>query len=288
MEQTLSSTLEYEKVENLEEFQSLAKDTSAELRSRREYETELARAGVPFVAGICGVCRITTNFCVNYENGHIGENGVVYPNWRETLVCSCNLNNRMRAAAQFVSGVIDRSEVIYITEQATSLYSVLSSRFPLLIGSEYLDDGTERGQHNSNGVRHEDLTKLTFASNSLDCILTFEVLEHVPDYKLALRESFRCLKNGGKLIFSVPFLLNRYNTLVRAKINESGRVDHIQQPEYHGDPINSKGILCFYHFGWELLDVLRSTGFQKCSGHLYWSKEGVNLGAGQILFSAIK
>ena len=36
---------------------------------------------------------------------------------------------------------------------------------------------------NRDGVRHEDATALTFADNSLDVIATFEVLEHVPDYR---------------------------------------------------------------------------------------------------------
>jgi hypothetical protein len=34
------------------------------------------------------------------------------------------------------------------------------------------------------------------------------------------------------------------------------------EPEYHGDPLSSDGILCFYHFGWDLLEEFRRCGFR--------------------------
>ena len=44
--------------------------------------------------------------------------------------------------------------------------------------------------------------ELPIADESFDCVLSSQVLEHVPDPKLYLREAFRVLKAGGSLIVS--------------------------------------------------------------------------------------
>ena len=60
-------------------------------------------------------------------------------------------------------------------------------------------------------ARHLDLiTDIQHAgikSGSLDWILCSEVIEHVLDFKKALREIGRCLKSSGKLILTVPFAI---------------------------------------------------------------------------------
>ncbi len=43
-------------------------------------------------------------------------------------------------------------------------------------------------------------------SASVDCALATEVFEHCPDPEIVMRESFRVLKPGGLLFFTVPFL----------------------------------------------------------------------------------
>lgn len=45
---------------------------------------------------------------------------------------------------------------------------------------------------------------LPFVDASMDLVLSFEVLEHVPDEAMALREILRVLKSQGEIIFSVP------------------------------------------------------------------------------------
>ena len=46
-----------------------------------------------------------------------------------------------------------------------------------------------------------------------------------------------------------------------------GTISHLLPPEYHADP------LCFYHFGWDLLDALRSLGFRDTLALIYWTGE---------------
>lgn len=47
-----------------------------------------------------------------------------------------------------------------------------------------------------------------FEDETFDAVLMINVLEHLYDYKNAVSESFRILKPGGRLIGSVPFLIN--------------------------------------------------------------------------------
>ncbi len=49
-----------------------------------------------------------------------------------------------------------------------------------------------------------DSTKLPFRNNSFDVIVSFEVIEHIQNYRKYLQEVFRVLKNRGYFIFSTP------------------------------------------------------------------------------------
>ena len=49
-----------------------------------------------------------------------------------------------------------------------------------------------------------DINNLSFKDNSYDVVICSEVLEHVEDPEIALKELTRVLKTGGKLAVSVP------------------------------------------------------------------------------------
>ena len=57
-----------------------------------------------------------------------------------------------------------------------------------------------------DGIRSEDLCRLTYPDDSFDLVLTSESLEHVPDLAAALREILRVLVPGGRHIFTIPLL----------------------------------------------------------------------------------
>lgn len=66
-----------------------------------------------------------------------------------------------------------------------------------------------------------DIHKLPFADNSFDKVLMTEVLEHLADNRVAMREVFRVLKPGGVLALSVPhanypFLWDPINKTIEA------------------------------------------------------------------------
>ena len=54
---------------------------------------------------------------------------------------------------------------------------------------------------------YSDLTrKLKITSGRYDNVLFFNVLEHLPEYKLAFSEIFRIIKKKGNFIGSIPFI----------------------------------------------------------------------------------
>ena len=240
--------------------------------------------------GYCFICRTYVDLLVDFEYAYKLD-GVLTPNWRERLVCpGCHLNNRMRAVVHIFNQSCQPNykSSIYITEQTTALYKLFEHSFPYVCGSEYLGDSVDYGTCNSQGIRNEDLTELSFDNDKFDYILSFDVFEHIPNYTKALAECCRCLKPGGMLFFSVPFVKTSEKNIVRAQVSNTGEVIHLLPPEYHGDPLHSDGCLSFYHFGWEILDELNAMRFKDVKALLYWSRELGYLGGEQVIFVATK
>mgnify|MGYP000981611591 CR=1 FL=1 len=184
-------------------------------------------------------------------------------NLRETVNCpETYFNMRMRAAIQAISSLeSERNRDVYIMEQMTPLYRYFRGIYTGLVGSEFLGDGTPLGHVNAGGLRNEDATRMTFESDSFDFAMSFDVLEHIPDYLSAFREVHRVLRPGGRFYFTAPFCITSHEHLVRAKL-ENGQIIHILPPEMHGDPVTGEGILCYHHFGWDVLDELKACDFK--------------------------
>jgi AhpD family alkylhydroperoxidase len=260
-----------------------------ELRERRRLEQQLAeQLGADqqgTLEGECWVCSTKRAFI--YDHKYSDGNRV---NWRERLVCSsCGLNNRLRLCVQLIERMASEGASIYLTEQVTPLATYLARKYRNLAMSEYLGDGLASGTVNARGIRHEDITALSYSTGSFDNVLSFDVLEHVPDYRSALAEFARVLKDGGSLILSAPFGVLTEKNLVRARIASDGQVEHLLPPEYHGDPVDPQGgILCYYHFGWELLEDMKATGFKEARVEVYWSREYAHIGDEQLVIIATK
>ena len=277
------------------------------IRSLAEYDAVIARHGGSSwdeeaalvrdhpegdfkVRGFCWVDRRVVDFHVDYLYAS-NVDGRITPNWRERLVCpECGMNCRQRAALHLAAETIGLAagSRTYVTEQVTPLYQALAGRHPRLVGSEFLGPGVPPASVNAGGIRHEDLTRLSFADASQDAILSFDVLEHVPDYRAALRECARVLDRDGAMLFSVPFMQDRYDSRVRARI-EDGELVHLEPPMYHGDPVQpEKGILCYHDFGWEIIDAARAAGFADAAAIAFRSPRHGYLGGIQLLFAAWK
>ena len=225
--------------------------------------------GMEFLCSLCGaVARIADT----------DPNGSV--DFREGVACAhCGMSARLRSCLSMLGTLADTTDRIYVTEQATPTFAWLQARYPQAIGSEFEPDSDRReamagylaGLGGHGAIQFEDVTRLSMADASLDAVACFDVLEHVPDYRAALHEFARVLREDGTLLATFPFT-DGSETLVRASFSKDGTIQHHLEPEYHGDPIG-KPVLCFYHFGWNLLEEARAAGFASARMLMPWSPE---------------
>lgn len=104
------------------------------------------------------------------------------------------------------------------------------------------------------GEQREDLEALTFTDQSLDLIITQDVMEHVLDPEAAFREIGRVLKPGGAHVFTVP-LYQRPRSVVRARRAHDGEVVEHLAPEYHQGPEGAA--LVATEWNEDIVDVIR-------------------------------
>jgi len=235
--------------------------------------------------GYCKACDSHSSFQVDKLYGSIQTDQGWLPNWRERLICpECQLNNRQRAMIHIIKQAVleqkkknnpENSEIkLYAMEQITPLFSWLKNNLDLdCIGSEYLGEDIKPGSL-VNGIipnmRHENVQDLSFDSNSLDLIVSNDVLEHVDQPHLAISEMGRILKPEGEVFISVPFYTNRQSSESRAGFVNGKLVHHLSE-QYHGNPLSEKGSLVFQDYGWDFLDWLRGAGFKDVAMCSYWS-----------------
>jgi SAM-dependent methyltransferase len=223
--------------------------------------------------GWCGLCERPSEFA--YPAGYDGQVDL-----REEMRCEyCGLSARVRVVMRLLqSCATDPKSVIYATEQATPAFRWLARRYPAAIGSEYFDDEARpRLEAHLEALfgepvplRFEDATRLGLNDASIDALVSCDVLEHIPDHRAALAEFARVIRPGGHLILTVPFLDADEDSILRARLGPGGAIEHLVEPEYHGDPVSPDGVLAFHSFGWDLLAAVRKAGFWNAHWCLPW------------------
>jgi len=235
------------------------------------------------IDGYCEACEQTASFLIS-ENIIKDEN----VHYREQLICShCQLKNRQRYVVSRLKQEAARKKnqgaSIYLYEQHGDFFKFLTDnlRESTIIGSEYLGHGIRPGTL-VNGIRHENALNLSFADETFDYLVSCDVFEHVPDIHVALSESFRVLRKGGILIFTIPFDSRSQFSVLRSQVDKNGNVRHLLDPVYHGNPIDSLGSLVFYDFGWDVVGKCIDAGFSDCYSINYWSPHFAYLGSGEL------
>ncbi|PTX57717.1 methyltransferase family protein [Litoreibacter ponti] len=173
-------------------------------------------------------------------------------NFRESFVDPSGLNARQRQLLLATQRRIEkRNQKAALFEYNTPLHNELSKSGLLITPSHFVGDPSD--------PLHQDLQRLGYADAAFDFAIHSDVLEHVPNAHVALRECFRILRPGGRLIFTTPMFPMQKNML-RAEIDDAGNLIRHLPDEIHGDNLTG-GILTFHNFGWELVEILREIGF---------------------------
>jgi SAM-dependent methyltransferase len=263
--------------------------------------------------GRCNVCGVEGRFVFNSWvipdelRSSWGNNGVslAYTR-RESMLCRrCCSSLRVRRIVSVLldlygSGAGSMAELVReerfraldLAEINTigsvgSLHAFLTV-LPRLSFSDYR--GSDGLGETIRGVRNEDISRLTYADASFDLLLSSDTLEHVPDFRAALRETRRVLRPGGRHIFTVPIVWSREKTVSRARLDEAGSPVHELEPLYHGRgaglyryiPVGTD-LLAFTEFGRDLVDHLRDAGFEP---EVFDDPSGEDRTGASVVFSA--
>lgn len=279
--------------ESKQDYDAFLSGNEAMLTAEQEADASAVPADA-FAFGLeghCSICDMPTVFVTSMEYADEAEDGRIQPNWRENLICKgCGLRSRVRAALQIAiqDMGLKKSDALYITEQFGPTYRWLKGRFDNVTGSEYIRPGSPSGSRHA-GINHQDVQALSFADASFDFLMSFDVLEHVPDNDAAFSEIARVLKPGGKLLLTIPFTADREEMTVRAEMGRDGGIVHHLPIEMHGNPTDPlNGALCFRHYGWDTLAHLRRLGFRDLLVRRYHDARLGHRGQHQLLITAIK
>lgn len=257
-----SHEVKYVKIRTREDYTNFQTESQDIINYAKKFGDSLRHAeNGRTIPGFCMACGSNTRF-----HGTMLPMYSKDPILSETLWCKkCGSANRTRALFYVLYKEFPNKKNLnlYTAEQVTPFYKQLEASYGFyntVIGSEYLDCNYESGTIHK-GIRHEDAMNLSFLNNSLDAVISNHVYEHVTDIDKTLKEAYRVLKTGGKVIAGIPFDINRDKTLVRAKI-ENNKIIYLAEKEIHGNPLDKDGCLCYYTYGWDLFEKFKNAGFK--------------------------
>jgi SAM-dependent methyltransferase len=102
----------------------------------------------------------------------------------------------------------------------------------------------------------EDLENQTFKDGQFDLVITQDVFEHVFRPDLAIREIARTLRPGGATLMTVPIVMRDKPSRRRARL-DGGRIVHVLEPQFHGNPVSAKGSLVTLDWGYDISAYLQ-------------------------------
>lgn len=202
-----------------------------------------------FHSGFCPICERPVYF-------------VEYGPWlRDQYLCrGCRSIPRFRALMKVLNQHFPnwRNLSIHESSPTGAASAKISRECKYYVASQFFPD-VPRGKIKDN-QRSEDLEQLTFDNESIDLTITQDVFEHVLRPERAFAEIARTLKPSGAHVFTVPYFRGK-KTVVRARPNRRGGIEHVMKPDYHGNPIDTNGSLVITEWGDELCDfILRASG----------------------------
>mgnify|MGYP002401000057 CR=1 FL=1 len=248
-----------------------------------------------YITGNCVVCGKLTRFFYKDETL-----------WRESLNCEhCRTTSRYRSIARGILRAIgeltgteslslatlprvgtrklhayDTQPPFYWDGCAYPLPHLLKATGWIEVELSQYKPNKPLGIVLANGVTNQNLECLTFSDESLDLVITSDVMEHVRLDDLAHREIYRVLKPNGVYIFTVPHDRSLEKTMIRVQVNDPNdpkKDVHLLEPEYHGDTNSDGGLgaLSYRVYGLDLESYLSRLGFEVDYSHKDISNFGI-------------
>lgn len=203
-------------------------------------------------SGPCPICQTTATFVSGHPwlRDHLRCTGC------EPLGSSVPRDRALKAALdRYVPDWSQRS----VHEAGTSsnaLSHVLRAGARSYTASHYMPHLAPGERSEATGTQNEDIEAQTFADGSFDLVVSLDVFEHVNNPMAAWRDIGRTLTPGGYHVFTAPTYTGLITSERRAVILPDGSLEHLSEPEYHGDPVSAEGALVFTHYGYDVPDLI--------------------------------
>lgn len=202
--------------------------------------------------GYCPICAAEVRFTATQH-------------WyRDFLTCSgCGSIPRERALALVLERRFANWRDLAIHESSPAdrgISAKMKGQCPGYVATQFFPD--EPLGQTVRGFRNENLEALTFPDASFDLTVTLDVMEHVNQPDEVLREVARTLRPSGAYLFTVPTYKGKVETERRAHYASGGTIEHLAEPEYHGNPVSDGGALVTFHYGYDFAEMIHAwSGF---------------------------
>lgn len=195
--------------------------------------------------GYCPCCRKKTVFAATNL-------------WlRDSFFCvRCNSLPRDRQVYKYINETFKDRTDLRVLEFAPLPGSYMHDRkTKSFVMSHYFQD--EKFGKVDADFYNEDIQKTTFGDGSFDLIIHEDILEHINDPFQALSDNLRILADNGMIVFTCPVRYDGNPTQQMCAVSDSGDLVYYHQPVYHGNPIDAKGSLVFWDYGYDFEQRLR-------------------------------
>lgn len=201
------------------------------IQMKRKAEKAIALS--PFIRKpyFCSACGNKVTFMKSFGNKKSGlfqSLNIVGGGYRKYVVCPvCRANDRMRWIDYVLGHETDiytgKCSVLHIAPEECIEKKIRKNRRATYITGDI-----------RSGIADQivDITGMPFHDGAFDYIILNHVLEHVEKEADAMRELSRCLKEGGRLIFSVPVCMDRPTYEKKGKLSEAERLKYYGQKDH--------------------------------------------------------
>jgi hypothetical protein len=256
------------------EFKSYLAANQSGLDARYEYELSLATQAAKVVSpGTCAPCLRPTSFVSETQSGETLQDARRLPNWREEMRCDCGdrLISRQRALVHFLqaSGLLPWMHLL--------LFGTPGDADRRLTAMVAKTTAVSRPYPPAQAKPDVALPRLRMDRSVAQFAVSQDYLQFVPPIGAVLSEICEALIAGGRFIFTAPFHFNEPSTCLMPP----EALSFAREP-----PMEFRGIT--HKFGWDLLDLLKESGFRDAAAYLYWSEELGYLGGMNFIFRAVK
>lgn len=211
--------------------------------------------------GFCTICERRTVF-------------VKYHPWlRDNYRCiRCWSIPRQRAIVKQLSAMFPSLSGLRVHESSPEGVAshFIEASAGAYVPTHYFHDvppGEMKGRFRSENLEHQ-----SFKDGEFDLVVTQDVMEHVLDPARAFVEIARTLKPGGHHVFTVPIYKGTV-TLIRACHDGSDGIHYLEEPDFHGNPIDESGSLVTREWGPDIVEVIEESCGMKTTVNTFNERE---------------